>query len=606
MALPEWDKPDDKRKKTPANDFLLRQTFGPLDSTEKLIDMGLWHGQIVHESALNRLPFIPRIASKILTNIFDARLIEKGSRQQVTSFRSSQIGARQRTPEYLYPIFMTLYKTHWLLRTIARAIIGEVMAPGWDVEPRFRKKCDQCGAEYDNAETDKCDICEGKAFSTPDIDQYKKLKTIVGLDPLNRSNTFGESRTFKNFLYSTLAYGVSLDDWYWEMGETREYKPGTKDLVSTPQTARVLDGAITFPVMDEYGDFTSQEYFCPICYKETMRSTKVDEYVDLRSSQEKNPENLTCSSCGGKLKQTAYIQKNEGKIVARYTKDQIVHVSTSRIDPEIFGLSKIIAAVKLLYIIEYMDEFNLQTYQHGHLTQLIGIEGADDNKIDQITKHVQNSLRGKTQADVATGASELNLEPALVFLGTPPGKAFTSIDVSPKLDVMQSIDYYRLYVEKIAGLFGVTPVFVNMSEPGSSSMEARPRIEVQNRITRQWMTDIEEPFNNILIPRFGITDWVLKFGKIESRDELRDQEIRQRIAATVAVYEARGHDVEVSEDGTDFTVSPKPVRPAEGAMSRMESMRTSQTDADPANAERTQGTGKEPAVSVLEPEDSGK
>jgi len=166
---------------------------------------------------------------------------------------------------------------------------------------------------------------------------------------------------------------------------------------------------------------------------------------------------------------------------------------------------------------------------------------------------------------------------------------------------MQSIDYYRLYVEKVCGLFGVTAIFVNITEKEGGT-ESRPRIDVQNHVTRQWMTDVEEPFNDFLLPRLGITDWVLAFGKIESRDELRDREIKQRVAATVAIYEARGHDVEVQEDGMDFTVSSKAVRPAEGAMSRMEAGRTSQTEADPANAERTQGVGKEPSVAVLEPE----
>ena len=191
MALPVWDEPEEK-KKSPANDLLQRRVFGPIDSTENLIDRGIWHGRIIPENAIDRLPFIPRIASKILTNIVEAHLIEKGSRQPVTSFQSTQSGARVREPEYLYPQFILLYKTHWLLRTIARAIIGEVMAPGWDIEPRFRKKCDTCGAEYDNVETDECDICEGTSFSTPDIDQYKKFKGIIGLDTLKRNNVFGE------------------------------------------------------------------------------------------------------------------------------------------------------------------------------------------------------------------------------------------------------------------------------------------------------------------------------------------------------------------------------------------------------------------------------
>ena len=372
--------------------------------------------------------------------------------------------------------------------------------------------------------------------------------------------------------------------------------------MNVPRGVRVLDGAITFPVMDEFGNFTSTEYFCPACYKERQINERFDAKVDMRSlRQGTSPDSLRCEKCGEPLIQTAYIQRAGEKVVARFGKDEVIHSSTSRIDPEVFGLSKIIASVKLLYIIDYMDEYNLQIYSHGHANMLLGIEGADKHKATEIQTYIQNQIRSRTQTDARTGESEYNLEPVLVILGLDAGKTITSVDLSPKLDAMQSIEYYRLYVEKVCGLFGVSPIFVNISE-GEQATSARPRIDVQNHVTRQWMSDVEEPFNNILLPKLGITDWVLSFGKIESRDELRDREIKQRVAATVSIYEARGHDVEVTEDGMDFTVSSKPVRPAEGAMSRLESGRTSQTDMDPANAERTAGVGKEPSVSTLEPE----
>lgn len=584
-----------------ANDILKERAMGPIVSTDDIVTRGMWLGQVIPESAVDRLPTLQRWASKALTGLLEGHLIIEKGRQPVPAFIEDK-GAKLRNPDYLYPKFVVLSKTHWLLRTIIRALIGEVLTPGCTIEPRFRKRCTNCMTEYDSPDIEKCEVCDGTTFDTPNVDQYKLFKQLKGEDRKNPTSLVGEGRTFKEFLFSTLWYGIALDDWYWEIGHTEEMDLDKRKIVKVPRGVRVLDGAVTFPVMDEFGNFASTEFFCPVCYKKIQLTEKYDAKVDLRSQPGKSPDSLRCDRCGGPLIRTAYVQRVGGKVVSRFGKDEVIHASTSRIDPEVFGLSKIIASVKLLYIIDYMDEYNLQIYSHGHANMILGIEGADKHKAEEMGAYIQNQIRSKTQTDARTGEAEYNLEPALIILGLEQGRKITPVDISPKLDTMQSIDYYRLYVEKTCGLFGVSPIFVNISE-GEQATSARPRIDVQNHVTRQWMSDIEEPFNNLLLPKLGITDWVLAFGKIESRDELRDREIKQRVAATVAIYEARGHDVEVTEDGMDFTVSPKAVRPAEGAMSRLEAMRTSQTDMDPANAERTSGVGKEPSVSVLEPED---
>jgi len=579
---------------------LLDRIF-PIRTTDDIVHRGLWTGSTVHESALARLPFIPRIASKILTHrIIGGRLITKETRQPIPDFVSGELEAKARNPAYLYPKFMVLSKVHWLLRTIFRASIGEVLTPGCTIEPRFKKKCTNCEKEYDSPEIEECEICEGKEFDTPNIDQYKTFRQLIGEDR-DAQSLVGEGRTFKEFLHSTLWYLLALDDFYWELGHTEAYDPNAKKVVRVPRGVRVLDGSITFPVMDDYGNFTSDEYFCPVCYKRVQMETKQDEYLDLKSLTRK-PATPKCKKCKSDLIQTAYIQKVGGKVVSRFGKDEVIHSSSSRIDPEAFGLSKIIAAVKLLYVIDYMDEYNLQIYSHGHASLILGIEGADKSKVEEIRTHVLNQLRSKTRRDARTGETEFSLEPIIVFIGMEQGRNITPVDISPKLGDMQSIDYYRLYVEKVCGLFGVTPVFVNISEPGTTGFTARPRIDVQNRVTRQYMSDVEEPFNDFLLPKLGITDWVLQFGKVESRDELRDMQIKQTVAMTVNLYERAGFDTNVAEDGANFTVSPTRVRDPLPT-SRIGGGRTPQ-DSDGA-PERTMPGGGDRGVPIQEPEDQG-
>lgn len=572
----------------------------PILSTDDIVSRGMWGGQIVHQSALEKMPTLPRLASRILTQLVGAHLITKESRQPVPAFLAQE-EARPRTPEYLYPLFMQLSKVHWLLRTIIRASIGEVLTPGYEIEYRFKKKCKKCNKEYDNAEIEECDICEGKDFDTPDVDQFKTFRTLIGRE-LTEKSMLGEGRTFNEFLYSTLWYILSLDDFYWEIGHTETFDTNTKKVIRTPKTVHVLDGSITFPVMDSYGNFTSTEYFCQVCYKRIRIETQQDTFIDLKSITGGGDRNTpVCKElgCGRPLTQTAYIQKVGGKIVARFGKDEVIHASSSRVAPEAFGLSKIVAAVKLLYVIDYMDEYNLQIYGKGHATTIIGVEGADKAKVEEISLHVQNELRGRKRVDSRTGEVQTSLEPVITFIGLEQGKTITPIDISPKLSEMQSIDYYRLYVEKVCGLFGVSPIFVTLSEPGSGGIDARPQIDVQNRVTRQYMSDVLDPFNEFLLPMLGITDWVLNFGKVESRDELRDKKIIQTNAMAAVILLKAGFDVTLTEDARNMTVSPKPVRPPE-ANSRLDAGKIPQ-DLDGAT-ERTAPGGVGDGISEEEPE----
>jgi len=570
----------------------------PITSTADIVHRGMWHGPIVQMSALERLPPLKRLASQLLTDILGGELIVKDSRAPV--FGDGKVEVAERTPEYLYPKLIQLSKVHWLLNTIFRVRIGEVLTPGWEIVPRFKLKCVECGKEFDNPETKECDVCGSKEFDKPDSEQYDDFRRLIGEERTTTSYV-GEDRTFRDFLYSTLWYKLALEEFYWEIGHTRVFDTEKKKVVRVPRGIRVLDGSITFPVMDDYGGFTSTEYFCPSCYKEQRTKTGMDVYWDVSKPNEDRvtESNLICPKCGEALKRTAYVQKINGKVVARFAKEEVIHAGGSRVDPDVFSTSNVVSAVKLLYCIDYFDEYNLQIYSHGHANQILGIEGADRQKAEEIMLHIQQQLQSKTRRDTRTGETEFSLEPILVIIGLEQGKRIIPVDISPKLNEMQSIDFYRLYVEKVAGLFGVTNIFMNVADPNQRGGSGRQHVDVQNHVTQQDMNDVAQPFNDQMLPRLGITDWVLSFGKIESRDELRDKQIILTNAQAISLLLDKGFDVAVSEDGRNFTVSPQPVREPQPS-SRLESGRLPQ-NADGAPT-RTMPSGTEQGVPIQEPE----
>jgi hypothetical protein len=306
------------------------------------------------------------------------------------------------------------------------------------------------------------------------------------------------------------------------------------------------------------------------------------------------------------MERTAYVQEQVGsigfvgsvggRVISRFTEDEVIHISHSRISPAFYGQSKTISILKHLFIIDAMDEYNLQIWSHGHVDQLVLMEGVDKSTIEEIEDHINTTLSGKVRTDVRTGESRRSLEPAIIMTGIEQGKSVTSIKLMPNLSELQSLDFYRLYVEKISGVYGVTPIFTNTTEAQPQGTFARPRIDVQNRVTREYMQSIEEPFNDRLLPKFGVTDWVIRFGKIESRDEFRDAQKRQTTAATAVMLYQGGWDVTLTPDLETLIVEPKPSRPP-NPTSRLRERPT-----DKPTPSRTTADGTSAGNPILEPE----
>jgi hypothetical protein len=128
-------------------------------------------------------------------------------------------------------------------------------------------------------------------------------------------------------------------------------------------------------------------------------------------------------------------------------------------------------------------------------------------------------------------------------------------------------------------------------------------VSVPNSTTNSYMADIEEPFNNQLLPIFGITDWVLKFPKVESRDALREAQIRLTNIQAVSLGLTAGFDVDVKDDLSNFTISNKPThKPEEVGGTKDGSLPRKLTRQAPG---KTMGVGIGDGVSIQEPKEQG-
>jgi len=480
----------------------------------------------------------------------------KKTRQQIPDF-SDKVEPIVRMRTYKADELLTMSKNHWLLRTILRIRIEEIMNAGGEVTPRFEKRCKNCGKEYQTKDVEECDVsdCKSKDFDYPDIDQYKRLTELVK-EP-------SPDKDWDTFVRSTLHYGLALDEFHWEIAQLKTYDPMTRKYSQKPGLEiRVLDTSTVSPIVDPYGNLGNHEYFCPLCYEQRLKDEGRDPVIDIREFTDRGIAIPPCKVCGGELKPTHYVQKLHGNVVARWTKDEIVRDTPNSIDPEWFGLSRVVSGIKHLFIIDFMDSYNLQVYSQGDIGSLVVFPDTDDEEVQELKQKLDNQLKKRVYRDVITGENSPTLQILTAMIGVQSGKEPKRLALMESLSNLQSIDYYSLYVEKVCGLFGVIPTFTqSQRQTGDGGRTLAITYMVPNSTTRSTMKNFEDAFNNKLIPILGITDWVWNFGKLESKDQLREAQIKHQNIMAASLALTAGFEIEMQPDAMSYTMSTRSTGP---------------------------------------------
>lgn len=470
--------------------------------------------------------------------------LEKSQRSTVPRFIYEQVPTVLEPPHDQIGLF-DLFMRGWVTRQILRAIRQEVLGAGvdedpWGNEPRFVKKCTGCGKEFEAA-ADVCDKCEAAKkpyeLRDPDEGEHQIVESLI-----RRPNP---EYNFFSLLSSTIGYLLSLDDFYWSVfyGTEAKMDGETLSLERKPREVYVEDSRFIRPVADSYGHLGNDEYFCPTCYDPSNDSPKVK--LDLESV--KRGETPKCPQCGGPVIQTCWVQMIGGQIKARLGREEMVHGSGERILPDLFGNPKMLALVKLASMLNAMDEYNLGVYSEGKVGSFLIFPGMEQDQIDSMLQKAQRALEEREKQDLQTGKLIAKKKVRTICLGVK--EPVTRLPVMEDFERMQSLDFYKLAVEKVCATYGVTPVFVSIIESGKSGNNPRMQIDVQDHTTREIRRLLESVVNEQLFPLYGIHDWVWRFGAIEQRDDLRMAQIDLVKAQTAGAYRAAGFKVSRNEDG---------------------------------------------------------
>jgi hypothetical protein len=180
------------------------------------------------------------------------RAIESGYRTPNVSGNINYVDKVVQTP-YNYRMLCVYALFNPVLRLVHDAIIREALKPRqngrcYDIIPRFVRKCEVCGQEY-QTEVERCEVkingkgtkCPGKTRE-PILEQKRKAEAF-----LENPN---ESSEIIDIFKSILRYSLAVDDWY-------------ISITSNPTAIYVEDSRHMRVVADELGRLGNGEYFCP-------------------------------------------------------------------------------------------------------------------------------------------------------------------------------------------------------------------------------------------------------------------------------------------------------------------------------------------------------
>jgi hypothetical protein len=471
--------------------------------------------------SIQRSPFREWLANRIYK-----------SPSAIAEFYSDPTGeVGERFPKWNLPDLYKMAESSWVLQEIYRVIIQETMRSGWTIEPKYGSKCGDCESEFEEKEIEVCPTCGSKDFKHPDPVQYAKANNLITSQNSNL-------QSFDNVMSSVIYHDLVADDWYISVGyayvkSLKTYKP-KEVFVEDPRNFKVL--------ADDRGRIGDKTiWFCPICYPEK----------DSQVYKKPGP----CPKCGIPLQNPAYEQRITNDITNLFTVNQVVHGSTYRVLPYLFGAPRMVSMWEILSTLRSMDAWFYDTYKNGKVAQIINFPGYTPDQVKGITTLISQKEQELKSVDPMYGDSRPERKLKSLVLGS--AQPIGVYPIMPDPTQMSSLDFYKMMLQGIAGVYGVQLTFLSMSESGSGlggGAMGAVRVEVQGRTIEKLQRDKEQVITNQLFPIFGITDWKFKFGPIEKKDELRDAQIAQIKANTALTYVNGGFTVNIDEDG-DMEVS---------------------------------------------------
>jgi len=415
---------------------------------------------------------------------------------------------------------------------------NEVFRKGLTWEPKFGKKCKDCGEEHENI-VEECDKCHSKNLRDPDKGQLDVFKTFV-----SDCNCFDED--MESVLKQMHLSVNSLDDAFLYIGKEYMQKKPSDPIRSKIIEIRMLrTSAVEFD-LDPSGLPKNNNWIC--------RFHREIPPVKKEPDVEEFPK---CSKCGRELAPVMYKYKHRGHIL--YLLDsEVCHIQ--KFWPDItYGFPPLLTIIEKALVILGMDRTIYKYFYEKKMPTSLLMVATDDT----------DSLR-RARAEII---AQLKINPDYVpMVGYSAKTQRGRVDMVRLFHTLQEMDYLPVRQEireRIAALWGLPPMWQAEMTGASGLSSQSQQMALFSRVVESDQRMFNEKVFPFLADAFGITDFELKLQQPEEKAEIaRIQMSQQRISAA-SMLKQLGFKVEVKEgvesvDDIEFKVSGEMEEPQQG------------------------------------------
>ena len=454
--------------------------------------------------------------------------VKKGAGDSVWHAYLGEPGAKARVPKWSLVSAYDILERSWVFQAAIQLYITEVLRPGWTLMFRFKKKCLDCGAEFQK-DIDTCEYCGSNNFRTPVPSEMTRARALF--DEPNESR-----QSWNQILRSLLYHDAVADRWYLSVG----YAPILTDTETpgnfSPNEIYVEDPRWIRTIYDERLRLGDKPYICK------------HHYLGEDAEENLSEIQAACPVCGLPMAKTCYVQMVNEEVENRFTRDEMIEGSTYQVLPDPDSLPRMVGAWQSLQTIKAMDEHFYDAYVKGQLRFMLVFPSTDQNDLSEYAVGLKVAQKKQEAIDAVTGDARPDKSPKHLWISSnEPVQKFDFMNDSVS---MQALEHYLTHVSAVLAVIGIQAIYVNAEITGKTGGAPAVKMEIQNHRIEAIQHDKEDAINKHLLPMFGVHDVVFKFNPLVKKDMVNETKVLlQRAQAIATLSNVPGLTIQVDETG---------------------------------------------------------
>jgi len=432
--------------------------------------------------------------------------------------------------EQLYEDLLTISRTVAEVSSPIMHIRNEVFRNGIVWEPKFNKKCKECGKEYENI-VEECERCGSKELRGPDEEQLEHFKMMM-----DDCNIMDQSLTD---VLGEFSEGMNaVDDGFLWVNKEYLVEPDGK-VRSKPVEIRNLRASGMDFDLDANGVPKNSHWIC------VLHRNKIPEEKEGYCEEVKEDGTI----CGCKLVPAMYIFKHRGRKIY-LTDSEVCH--SSKFHPSVtYGFPPLLTVFEKVMTLIGMDRTLFRYFWERKMPASMLLVATDNVE----------SIRAARSEIVQQLRQDPDYIPMVGY--TPKQGSRGRVDFIKLFHTLQEMEYLPVRQEireRIAGMYGLPPLWQAQME-GSGGLASQSQQLVQfSRVVESEQKIFNDKVFPFLFDAFGITDWNLTLRQPEEKSEAIRIQFAQQRTSVAAMLKNMGFKVELrqgieSVDDIDFKIS---------------------------------------------------